>query len=182
MVLLIKSSLQFPAPQEHTGDYCSASCPPGLPTPFLHSFYLAQFIVLYGVIAGLVQGFDLPLLKVMMFLLNPCLQTVKAPRNGSLTLQHISYSPSLFLFASPLGGYSMLLVINEEFKQRHCQYQPASSATGTQLPVGLRTSDHQPFRPTSQQFYIHLKLHLSRTYLFSFATRNTMLRILLELR
>lgn len=73
-----------------------------------------------------------------------------------LTALHsgITATPPICSFGSLLDAYLMLPVIKEEFKQ----YQPPSSATGSQLPVGLWTSDHQPFRPTIQKFSVHLML------------------------
>lgn len=139
--LLIKSSLQLPAPQERTGDYCPAASSTGLPNPFLHSSYLESQSSVYFVVWGYYNPgawLWFVLVEINEVPVDPCFQPMKAPQNDSPTFWHMSHSSNLLLFDSLLDAYLILLVIKEEFKQ----YQPPSSATGTQLPVGLWTSDH----------------------------------------
>lgn len=174
MVLLTKSGLELPAAQVHTSDYGSACCLLVLPNPFLHSFYLAIQSPVYCVLWGFYWpggGLEYVFAEIREVPVDICIQPVKARQNGSPALKYINHIPVLLLFAGLLGGYLMLPVINEEFKQYQCQYQPLSwyPAVNWTLRLWLSSPSGQQFSNFPFTLYsIYLK-----TYVFKLATWNT---------
>lgn len=107
MYLLIKPSLQLPSVQEHTGDYYSACCTPGLPKSFLQSSYLFSWSQVCSVVWGNYNpgaGLWFVIAEVHEVLdgMSSLWMSLWMVVQYSSIISHSSY------LLSPLGGCSML--------------------------------------------------------------------------